>query len=108
LDTWVHVNPSLAIAFFQSSVLSSRETLIILNPFLWNSLYNAITFGFSSLHGWHHDAQKSIKVTLPRLSFNETIFPDGVGALKLGATVPTAGLTTFGLVFFLKHPDFVW
>ena len=107
MDTWVQDNPSLAIAFFHSSGLSSRETLIIFNPFLWNSLYKATTFGFSSLHGWHHDAQKSIKVTLPRLSFNETIFPDGLGALKLGAIVPTASLTTSGLVFFLKDPDFV-
>jgi hypothetical protein len=64
----------------------------------------ATTFGFSSLQGRHHDAQKSIKVIFPKLSFKETIFPSGVGALKLGASCPTA-IFTLGLAFFLKFQD---
>jgi hypothetical protein len=36
-------------------------------------------------HGGHQEAQKSIKVTLAKLCFKETVFPSGVGALKSGA-----------------------
>ena len=54
-------------------------------PLLCNSLYNATTFGFSALHGPHHDAQKSIIVTFPKDSFKETVFPSGVFAEKLAA-----------------------
>ena len=47
----------------------------------------ATTFGFSALHGPHHEAQKSIIVTFPNDSFNETVLPVGVFAEKSGALV---------------------
>lgn len=47
----------------------------------------ATTFGFSALQGPHHEAQKSIIVTFPNDSFNETILPSGVFAEKSGALV---------------------
>jgi hypothetical protein len=40
------------------------------------------TFGFSALQGPHHEAQKSIIVTFPNDSFNETVLPSGVFAEK--------------------------
>ena len=50
-------------------------------------------FGFSLRQGPHHDAQKSTMVILPRLSFNETFFPAGLGAEKsaLHFAPPKAG-----------------
>ena len=33
------------------------------------------TFGFSFLHGPHHDAQKSMIVIFPAICFKETTFP---------------------------------
>ena len=56
-------------------------------PLLCNSLYNATTFGFSALHGPHQEAQKSIIVTFPKDSFNETVLPSGVFAEKAFAFV---------------------
>ncbi len=53
------------------------------------------TFGFSALQGPHHEAQKSIIVTFPNDSFNETVLASGVFAEKSGA------LFTF---FFLEQP----
>ena len=47
----------------------------------------ATTFGFSARHGPHQEAQKSIIVTFPNDSFNETVFPAGVLAEKSGALV---------------------
>jgi hypothetical protein len=47
----------------------------------------ATTFGFSALQGPHHEAQKSIIVTFPNDSFNETILPSGDFAEKSGALV---------------------
>ena len=38
--------------------------------------------GFSFRQGPHQDAQKSTIVILPKLSFNETTFPAGLGAEK--------------------------
>ena len=60
---------------------------MIFKPLLCNSLYKATTFGFSCLHGPHHDAQKSTIVTFPKLSFKETVFPSGVFAEKFEAFV---------------------
>ena len=53
----------------------------------------ATKFGFSALHGGHHDAQKSTIVTFPKLSLREIIFPSGLGAEKseLQLLVPTLG-----------------
>lgn len=45
------------------------------------------TFGFSARQGPHHEAQKSIIVTFPNDSFNETVLPSGVFAEKSGALV---------------------
>lgn len=56
-------------------------------PLLCNSLYKATTFGFSALHGPHQEAQKSIIVTFPKDSFNETVFPSGVLAEKFFAFI---------------------
>jgi hypothetical protein len=56
-------------------------------PLECNSLYNATTFGFSALHGPHQEAQKSIIVTFPKDSFNETVLPSGVFAEKSAALV---------------------
>lgn len=61
---------------------------MIFNPLEWYRLYKATTSGFAALHGPHHDAQKSIIVTLPNDSFNETTFPVGVLAEKSGAILP--------------------
>ncbi|MDW8851827.1 hypothetical protein SD960_17125 [Flavobacterium sp. MMLR14_040] len=61
----------------------------------------ATTFGFSFLHGPHHEAQKSTIVTFPKLSLSEITFPSGFGAEKSdlhlasptgGAVAPTAGI----------------
>ncbi len=65
---------------------------MMFNPLLCNSLYSATTFGFSCLHGPHQDAQKSIIVTFPNDSFNETVFPSGVFAEK---SVAFVALSTF-------------
>jgi|LakMenE01Jun11ns_1017448.scaffolds.fasta_scaffold9579953_2 hypothetical protein len=54
----------------------------------------ATTFGFSDRQGPHQEAQKSITVTFPNDSFNETVLPSGVFAEKSGA------LFTF---FFLEQ-----
>jgi hypothetical protein len=79
----------------------SKETPIIFSPFECNSLYIATTFGFSFLHGPHHEAQKSTIVTFPKLSLRETTFPSGLGAEKSAlhlalptgaADAPTAGI----------------
>ena len=47
----------------------------------------ATTFGFSALQGPHQEAQKSIIVTFPNDSFNETVLPSGVFAENSGALV---------------------
>ncbi len=47
----------------------------------------ATTFGFSALQGPHHEAQKSIIVTFPNDSFNETVLPSGVLAENSDALV---------------------
>lgn len=72
----------------------------------------ATTFGFSCLQGEHQDAQKSIKVAFPRLSFKETTLPLGVGALKSGAMLPSVTsllllvlVELLALAFFLIHQD---
>ncbi len=96
----VQVNLSFAIASFHFAASLSKETPIIFNPFECNSLYIATTFGFSSLHGPHHEAQKSTIVTFPKLSFKEITFPSGLGAEKselhlaspaVGAVAPAEG-----------------
>ncbi len=88
----VQVNLSFAIASFQRLMSSSKETPIMFNPLEWYLLYKATTLGFSALHGPHHEAQKSIIVTFPNDSFNETTFPVGVFAEKSGAILPTIEL----------------
>jgi hypothetical protein len=40
----------------------------------------ATIFGFSTLQGPHHEAQKSTMVIFPKLSFREINFPSGFGA----------------------------
>lgn len=87
---------SLTIAFFHFVASSSKDTPIMFKPLLCNSLYKATTFGFSALQGPHHDAQKSIIVTFPKLSFKETVLPSGVFAEKSAALI---GFVTF---FFLE------
>lgn len=46
--------------------------------------------GFSCRQGPHHDAQKSIIVTLPKLCLSEITFPSGLLAEKLGACLPAS------------------
>lgn len=65
---------------------------MMFNPSEWYFLYKATTFGFSALQGPHHEAQKSIIVTLPNDSFKETTFPEGVLAEKSGAIVSIIAL----------------
>ena len=79
---------SSLIAFFHLFISLSSETPRILNPFECNSLYNATTFGFSFLQGPHHEAQKSIKVTLPKDCFSDISLSSGLLAEKFGALSP--------------------
>src|SRR5690606_33666237 len=84
----------LAIAFVQSSALRSKETPTTFSPFSWYSLYSFTKFGFSTLQGLHHAAQKSRIVTFPKEDFKDMISPSGVGAEKSGATEPTDSFFT--------------
>src|SRR5690606_29173283 len=87
-----HANLSVAIASFHLAASLSRETPIMLSPLACSSLYIATTLGFSTLHGLHHDAQKSITVTLPIDSFSDIALPSGLGAENAGAVLPTSAL----------------
>jgi hypothetical protein len=78
---------------------------MIFNPLACNSLYKATTFGFSPLQGPHHEAQKSMMVTLPIDSFNEICFPSGFFAEKSGALPPTSTLAAGS--FFIASNTFL-
>ena len=100
-ETCIQVILSFAIAWFQLSKSSSKETPTIFNPLPCNSLYIATTLGFSFLHGPHQEAQKSTMVTLPKDSLSETTVPCGVLAEKSGAMLPiSAVVTTFFFAYF--------
>lgn len=57
--------------------------------------------GFSFRQGLHQEAQKSTIVILPKLSFNETTFPAGLGAEKfdLHLVPPIAGAAGTDFIF---------
>jgi hypothetical protein len=72
----------------------------------------ATTFGFSALHGPHHEAQKSTMVTFPKLCFREISFPWGFGAeksdLQLAGAGAGAGAIFDSLIFnSMAFPGFV-
>ena len=62
------------------------------SPSLLYELYNLTRFGFSTLQGLHHAAQKSSRVTLffETSSLNVTLDPFILGAVKSGAVSPTS------------------
>ena len=87
---------SCSIALIQSCFaffclgFPSRETLSISKfDFLYFS-FNLTSFGFSILHGLHHDAQKSIKTTFPLSSESEIKLLLTSGNVKSGAGCPNA------------------
>jgi hypothetical protein len=56
----------------------------------------ATTFGFSTLQGPHHEAQKSTIVTFPKLSLSEITLPSGLGAEKSDLQLAVPGPAVAG------------
>ena len=108
-ETWVQGRLSSSIACSHCSLVLSRDTPMILNPFLLYFLYNLTRLGFSTLQGLHHAAQKSRSVTVLLLvtSLNVTFDPSILGAVKSGAISPSSIGSSYWLnksAIFLPTP----
>ena len=91
-ETCVQSRLSSSIAFSHCSLVLSRETPRISKPSWLYFLYNLTRLGFSTLHGLHHAAQKSRRVTVLLWvnSLKVILDPSILGAVKSGAISPTS------------------
>ena len=82
---------STSIALSHASLLTSRDTPIIIKSSLLYDFIKLVKTGFSIRHGSHQDAQKSINMYLDLICSSDIISPSMPGPVNLGANEPIVG-----------------